>query len=138
MRSYIDKTARGKTHSIWQMSTRVRILFIVASLLILLEAARFTCGVPGSTEELLQYGSQLQLGDSMERARASLPDGMFSHLTARTDKDGVLVVSTPYRLGASNWVLLLEFDEGGLKSMLYRYEDNARRRPPESPPDRQR
>lgn len=128
----------NNARSAGQMSAPVRILFIVATLLIALAGARLVFGVPGSTEELLQYGSRLHLGDSMEEARASLPDGMFSNLTARTDSSGVLVISTPYQLGAGNWMLLLEFDERGLKSMRYRYKDNAARRPLESPPDKQR
>jgi hypothetical protein len=87
--------------SVWWTKKRTRIFFVVAYLFVGLGAARVFGGVPGSTEELLQYGSRLQLGDSREQVHAALPDGMFSSLTANTDNEGVLIVSTPYRLGAS-------------------------------------
>jgi hypothetical protein len=62
--------------------------------------------------------------------------GNFRHLTRRPHADDRWFFYTPFRMGAKNWIVVLDFERDRVVSVRVATSDQPGRRPDGAPPDR--
>ncbi len=87
---------------------------------------------------VLQTYESLRLGMTVVEvseviAHQEWPDGWCNR--TYLNESGTIILSTPFELGAKNWILHLMFREKKLAAFVVRTMDSESEHPPDSPPD---
>lgn len=93
---------------------------------------------PQARQEMRHLMSVVQLGDTKLQVRRAFESGNYKHLRLPGRSDSTLWrVSTPFELGAGNWILHIEFKNSKVVALRLRIADSDTMRPRDpAPPDR--
>ncbi len=87
--------------------------------------------------EVSAMEQSLSLGLSKADTRRTFDAGGHTELTCQcAQESNTWVLSTPFEWGSSNWLLGLDFDDGGLAAIRYFTADGMHMRPQGVNPDR--
>ena len=87
--------------------------------------------------EMATFEENLALGMSRQAVEHRITNASFSLLAVQQSADAIYL-RAPLEIGSTNWILVLEFDRGGLSAIRYMTEDGREVRPPAIKPDRVR
>jgi hypothetical protein len=93
---------------------------------------------PISRQEVRHLMSHIQINDTKTQVKKIFQASEYKNLRLRDDTSNLWVISTPYEIGAGNWILYIEFDKNNEVAGLYlRIADGISFRPLDpAPPDR--
>jgi hypothetical protein len=108
---------------------------VVGLLIIVGVVAYPELGAEESQQELVAHAVALEIGLTRAEARqriAALPREKLRFY----ESPGSWSVHTPYRFGARNWLMLVEFSDDRIRCIRVRLADSVRVRPTKAPADR--
>jgi len=97
--------------------------------------ARFGSGADAQ-KELLTLWDNFETGQTPQEVKEIFKEQEFKHLTLLTLTEKTWDVATPFRLGAENWILRIEYNESGVDSLRIRTLDGMHIKSKEAPEDR--
>jgi hypothetical protein len=86
--------------------------------------------------ELLQLFENIQINDHVPTVESKFQDSRFHYLTLVKAREGLWIVQTPFKTGASNWNLWIEFSESKVAMLKIRTADYPKQRPEGAPADK--
>jgi type II secretory pathway pseudopilin PulG len=89
-----------------------------------------------SRAELESAFTRVALGASSSEVQALFDGGEFRHLKLHQVDPSGLLVQTPLKWGARNWVLWIEVKDDKVTALRIRFHDDKNSRPEEAPPDK--
>jgi hypothetical protein len=90
----------------------------------------------GSREALALIMNTLSPGDSQERVREVFASHRTYRLRLRERSEDYWEMTMPLEFGATDWCLLVDFDEGKVSAIRMRTSDGIHRRPEAAPDDK--
>lgn len=93
---------------------------------------------PKARSELLSVYSDVNPGDEQEDIEAYWSAYRPQWLTLYPVSENLWIITTPSVLGASNWILRVEFEKGQVSALRIRTEDNDLIHPQSAPVDKEK
>ena len=87
--------------------------------------------------EIVDLANKISDNATREQVAEAFASGNYDYLKLRThDTRDQWFFHTPYRFGATDWILVVAFDRGHVAAVRVGTSDDLSRRPEGAPPDR--